>query len=315
MAVLAGDIGGTKAWLAAFDGRGNNLLADKIYPSRDFDSLAAIVQQFRQDCGLNEFSAACFGLPGPVLDNRASLTNLPWQLCASQLREQLGISSVVLINDFQAAAMGIDALQQHDLLSLQQGQPQADGNRLVVGAGTGLGVAPVVRSGLEFLPQASEGGHMDFAPTSQLQYRLLEWMWQKWPHVSYERLLSGAGLQCLYAFFAGLELARSCDWPQPARIQQLADSGEEHAVAALITFVQIYGAYIGNAALLWPSFAGIYIAGGIAVKIQPWLRRREFTEAMLAKGRMQGLLEKMPVYLVREPALGLRGAMLCAKKL
>lgn len=315
MALLAGDIGGTKAWLALYQNDSEQPLFERVYPSQQFDSLAAIIHQFMLDSGVKQLAAASFGLPGPVSNNQAQLTNLPWQVCAAQLQQQLAIPVVQFINDFQAAAMGIDAIAQQDLLCLQPGQPIANANRLVVGAGTGLGVAPVVRYGCGFLPQASEGGHMDFAPVSEVQQRILSWLWQAWPHVSYERLLSGAGLQYLYAFFAGLELGELENWPQPEQVQQLAESGDGHAVAALENFVQIYGAYVGNLAMLWPARAGIYIAGGIAAKVEPWLSCGKFVSSMHDKGRMQELVQQMPVYLVRDPALGLKGAMLCARKI
>lgn len=315
MALLAGDIGGTRSRLALYSCDSGQLLAQKSYPSQQFPGLGAVVQRFFHDTGAAAVDRACFGLPGPVRHDQAALTNLPWQLDAAQLQQQLGIGKIRFINDFQAAASGIDALQPDALLCLQQGQPDPDGNRLVVGAGTGLGVAPVINIAGRFMPQACEGGHMDFAPTSQLQQQILSWLWQVWPHVSYERLLSGAGLQYLYGFFAGLDLQQRACWPEPAQIQRQADAGQEHAVAALQAFVRIYGAYIGNAALIWPANAGIYIAGGIAGKIQSWMCNNDFLDSMQDKGRMRPLIQRMPVYLVCDPDLGLKGAMLCARNL
>ncbi|MCK9237214.1 MAG: glucokinase [Thiopseudomonas sp.] len=316
MLILAGDIGGTKSWLAAFDTQqSNSIVAEKIYSSQQFDSLAAVVQEFCRDFQLNPFSGACFGLPGPVTGEQAQLTNLPWLVSSQAISQQCNIAKVKLINDFQAAALGIDAISSDQLVCLQEGRFNPQGNRLVVGAGTGLGVAPVVNTLQGFVPQPCEGGHMDFAPVNELQQRLQKWLWQSWRHLSYERLLSGAGLQALYAFFGKLSIKEQDTWPQPEQVQQWAEEGQAEAIKAINAFVQIYAAYIGNIALLWPAYAGIYIAGGIAAKIEPWMSKEGFLIKLQDKGRMSGLVADMPVYLVKDPALGLKGAMLCATSL
>lgn len=316
MLVLAGDIGGTKSWLAVFDTQqSNSIVAEKIYSSQQFDSLAAVVQEFCRDFQLNSFSSACFGLPGPVTGEQVQLTNLPWLVSSQAISQQCNIAKVRLINDFQAAALGIDAISSDQLVCLQEGRFNPQGNRLVVGAGTGLGVAPIVNTPQGFVPQPCEGGHMDFAPVNELQQRLQKWLWQSWRHLSYERLLSGAGLQALYAFFGKLSIKEQDTWPQPEQVQQWAEEGQAEAIKAINAFVQIYAAYIGNIALLWPAYAGIYIAGGIAAKLEPWMRKEGFLTKLQDKGRMSDLVAGMPVYLVKDPALGLKGAMLCATSL
>lgn len=316
MLVLAGDIGGTKSWLAAFDTQqSNSIVAEKIYSSQQFDSLSAVVHEFCRDFQLNTFRSACFGLPGPVTGEQAQLTNLPWLVTSQEIIQQCDIAKVKLINDFQAAALGIDAISTEQLVCLQEGSFNPQGNRLVVGAGTGLGVAPVVNTPQGFVPQPCEGGHMDFAPVNELQQRLQKWLWQNWRHLSYERLLSGAGLQALYAFFSKLSLKEQESWPAPELVQQWAQEGQAEAIKSINAFVQIYAAYIGNIALLWPAYAGIYIAGGIAAKIEPWMRKEGFLTKLQDKGRMSDLVAGMPVYLVKDPALGLKGAMVCAATL
>ncbi len=316
MLVLAGDIGGTKSWLAAFDTQqSNSIVAEKIYSSQQFDSLSAVVHEFCRDFQLNSFRSACFGLPGPVTGEQAQLTNLPWLVTSQEIIQQCDIAKVKLINDFQAAALGIDAISTEQLVCLQEGNFNPQGNRLVVGAGTGLGVAPVVNTPQGFVPQPCEGGHMDFAPVNELQQRLQKWLWQNWRHLSYERLLSGAGLQALYAFFSKLSLKEQESWPAPEQIQLWAQAGQAEAIKAINAFVQIYAAYIGNLALLWPAYAGIYIAGGIGAKLEPWMRKQGFLTKLQDKGRMSDLVAGMPVYLVKDPALGLKGAMMCAKTL
>jgi glucokinase len=275
--VLAGDIGGTKALLQAIDlANPRQIVAQAKFPSQSFESLDAIIQSFCAQYHFTRFEAACFGLPGPVSGRSAQLTNLPWIVDADQLQRSGHIAKLELINDFQAAAFGIDGLESDDLIRLHSGEFDGRGNRLVVGAGTGLGVAPVVRCVDGFWPQPCEGGHMDFAPQKPEHQDLLVWLWQLWPHVSFERVLSGAGLEALYAFYAGLNPTDNQAWLSAPQIHQLAEQNDKVAVKTMMSFVELYGGYIGNLALLWPARAGVYIAGGIAAKIEAWMQSSLF---------------------------------------
>ncbi len=219
------------------------------------------------------------------------------------------------------------------------------GHRLVIGAGTGLGVAPVFFDGQHYHPLASEGGHFEFAPISDTQQYLLQWLWRRWTHVSYERLLSGPGLETLYQFFqlfdlpnsftidkgdkiskntltggdyqtglnfAEVESQAASNQYTAVQIHEAAERGEPQAVKALTEFVTIYGAFVGAAALLWNAPGGIFLAGGIAEKIVPWMRQAYFATAYAEKGRMSKLTASMPVYLITDPDFGVKGAMHCA---
>ncbi len=309
MLLLAADIGGTKSWLQVRNQASNRLVADALYASAEFPSLASLVSHFRAEHDLPALDGACLGLPGPVDGRVARLTNLPWEVCADQLQADCGTGPVQLVNDFQAAALGIDALEPHQQLLLHPGEPLASGHRLVVGAGTGLGVSPVMATPAGYVPVACEGGHMDFAPATLCEQALQAWLWPHWPHLSYERVLSGPGLQVLYLFFSGASGPDLAAAPAAAEVTAMADAGVPAAVEALETFVSIYGGFLGNLALLWPARGGIYIAGGIATKILPWLQAPAFLQALHGKGRMSDVVNKMPVILVTDPALGLKGAM------
>ncbi|MGI6408547.1 MAG: glucokinase [Thiopseudomonas sp.] len=314
--LLAADIGGTWARLLATDSQGRRRLASDTYASADFASLADVINTFRQQHGLPAFAAACLGLPGPVVQERsATLTNLPWAVEADKLEAECGIGQVVLINDFQAAAYGINCLTPGQLLTLHPGQPAPGGHRLVAGAGTGLGVAPVLLCNGRYVPVASEGGHMDFAPADDMQQDLLRWLWQQWEHVSCERILSGPGLELLYGFFSGLPHPGQAAGVSAAQVSAMAAAGEPVACRTLSTFVSIYGSYLGNVALLWPAPGGIYIAGGVAAHISDWMQRPEFLQALQNKGRMRAIINRMPVYLVIATELGLTGAACLAHQL
>ena len=355
MIYLAGDIGGTKALLALADYRPAECRFEIIHQKRfecaSYQSLGSIINEFLELNSIDpsEIQSASFGLPGPVSSRAVELTNLPWIVDADKLQVECGLRQVDFINDFYAAALGVELLKPNHVETIfapSDSPVAADGNRLVIGAGTGLGVAPVFYDGESYLPQASEGGHFDFAPISETQQLLLNWLWQRWPHVSYERLLSGAGLETLYEFFQLYKITTTYDHQDDPtsqnlnknrlfdaqnmnmgidvamgqqvqelkllsapQIQQAADNGDSVAQKAIIEFVTIYGAYVGAVALLWNPPNGIFLAGGIAAKILNWMRKPYFTEAYLEKGRMQKMVELIPVSVITDQEFGLKGAV------
>ncbi|MGC9386166.1 MAG: glucokinase [Hydrogenovibrio sp.] len=313
--ILAADVGATKVLLRAIDVGRDVMLAEKRYLSADFRSLTDMIQTFQKAFDLPSLDAACLGLPGPVEGRRAQLTNLPWSVDADALESECGIGRVDIINDFYAAALGVDELEEADLVCLQKGEFNPDGNRLVIGAGSGLGVAPVKNCNGAFIPQPSEGGHVDFAPLNLEQDKILTWLRNKWSHVSYERLLSGEGLETLYFFYSLQSHGHGKHGINASEIRQAALQGERIAIQTLDTFVEIYGAYIGNAALIWECQAGIYVAGGIAPKIQDWMTQPRFIHAFLNKGRMKKIVETFPIHLVVNESVGLLGAVKRARSL
>ena len=316
MKLLAGDIGGTTSRFQWFDSVGDGCLSPLFcYPSGAYACFSDLLTTLFAESGFSRADVACFGLAGPGSASEVTLTNLPWRISVDELKQKLPLGEVTLINDFHAAALGIDSLNPEDLLCLYPGDYDPQGNRLVVGAGTGLGVEPVCQLQGHFYPQPSEGGHMAFAPQNDEQQRLLSWLRQTIDHVSYEHLLSGSGLKKIYLFHAQQERGGG---PQAelsaAAVNRLADAGDKVAVAALRTFVNIYAQFIADAALLWQARAGIYIAGGIAAKIVPWMQGDDFVRSFLAEKPLREVVGKMPVYLVRDEFLGLKGALLMARR-
>ena len=352
MYYLAGDIGGTKAILQLIhqtdDTSEFEVIAQKRFECQAFRSLPQIIQHFLQESGLRDQSVqvATFGLPGPVNGRVVELTNLPWIVDADQLEQDCSIGRVYFINDFYAAALGVDVVDEGSLTSLYQPASQSSplANRLVIGAGTGLGVAPVYFDGARYLPLSSEGGHFDFAPISETQQLILNWLWQRWDHVSYERLLSGGGLEALYRFFqlhdvpcsfsysssqnlnknsvfkqqnmslgsvvAAADVETSSGSGLAPTIHAMAIAGDDVAQKALQEFVTIYGAFVGAVALIWNAPGGIYLAGGIAAKVIDFMQQPFFNMAYLEKGRMSKLVADMPVFIVTDETVGLKGAML-----
>jgi glucokinase len=322
---LAGDIGGTKTLLQVNTANG---VLRKSYSSAAYGGLAEILDEFLREAGTSGIEAACFALAGPVLCRSVKLTNLPWEVDADALAARFAISRLTLVNDFEAVGYGIAALQPAELLTLQAGNPQVRGMRVVTGAGTGLGVAWLTWAHGRYIVHPSEGGHVDFAPADALQYELLCYLQQRHGHVSCERIVSGPGLVAICDFLRDsghavpsahlIEAMNEGD--AAAAIAQFAQHEDEPiARMALDLFVSAYGAFVGNLALTTLPSGGIYVAGGIAAKIATAMQQGPFLHAFCSKGRYAALLETLPLHIVTNPLVGLLGAAsraeLCAKEL
>lgn len=325
--LLAADVGGTKTLLhlRRIDTDGNKSpVAEQRYRSDAFDSLEAMVRRFLDESDAGIPQAACLAVAGPVHNQgerqSARLTNLPWELESERISGALGIQRVALLNDFQAIGYSLDELEAEDLTSLHSAAAEANGPRLVVGAGTGLGVCTLFPDNGRYISYSSEGGHIGFAPDDEQQQRLLAFMQRELERVSCERLISGNGLVNIYRFLlseAGSEedpLLRQEDAAAAIGEHGLAVQGSP-AAEALTLFSRLYGAFAGDMALATLPTGGVYIAGGIAPKLLPSLQDGSFMDAFLAKGRMRQLLERIPVQIITNPRCGLLGAAHYAARL
>ena len=329
--ILAADVGGTKCLLqlTAIDaGKSHTLVGPMHFTSADYRCLEDIIETFLQGHPLDPAQRstlnACLAVAGPVTEQggKAQVTNLPWTLDSAAVCKRFGFNNTHIINDFEAMGYGVECLNPNDSIPLQDGQPELDGPRLVVGAGTGFGVGQLFCQNGVHRPMATEGGHMDFAPVDGEQIALLSFLQQRWSHVSVERLLSGQGLCNIHDFL----LERSKKTLNPAFAMALAEGDPAAAISAhadhddvptardaMRLFVSIYGAVTGNLALVTLPRGGVYITGGIAAKNIDQLRRDDrFINAFLDKGRMRGLLESFPVVISVDQELGLKGAAYAA---
>ena len=317
--ILAGEIGATGTRLAAFEKEGSRLrlVVEKTYMSQEHSSLSEIITAFINAEGIAAHSA-CFGVAGPVRRGRSKISNLPWVIDSRDLAKQLKLDSVGMINDLEAYAYGIDGLDSKDFVTLNAGSEDAEGNRAVISARTGLGVAGLYWDGFRHHPFACEGGHSDFAPRNALEMELLAYLQKKYGRISYERLLSGPGIKNIYDF---LRDARKADEPQwlkdqiaaapdpPAVISQLAQEGKAAICdQTLSIFVSIYGAETGNCALNFLSTGGIFIGGSVAAKNVSKMKDPIFMKSFLDKGRMVELLKEIPVTIVLNDDSGIIGA-------
>jgi glucokinase len=317
--ILAGDIGGTKSNLGLFreDDLRSPLVETSVH-SRDFTGLEQIISDFLvRSAPFGPVTRACFGIAGPIVDECSETPNLPWIIRLKTIRALLSIDAVMLINDLKATGHGLLLLRPDELVTLNTGNVRATGNAALIAAGTGLGEAILHWNGTRYEPVASEGGHADFAPRNDVEIDLLKYLLQRYPHVSYERVLSGPGLFNIYSFMrdAGYvaedpSIAERFKQSDPsAVISEAALSGQsELCTSALNTFTSIYGAEAGNLALKAMAVSGIYLGGGIAPKIVSKLQDGEFIRAFTAKSRLAALLQGIPVHVILNPKTALYGA-------
>jgi glucokinase len=325
--ILAGDIGGTKTNVGLFevvDGVPRLLRAERLR-SAEYPGLAALLAAFLAQVPGRRIEVACFGVPGPVLENRASTPNLAWEIDGAYVAKTLGLPRVLLINDLVATAEGTALLREEEMVVLQAGAPDLpgrEGNRALIAAGTGLGMSLLPRVGALWVPVPSEGGHADFAPRNEEEIGLLRHLRERFGRVSVERVLSGPGLFNIYSYLRDAHhepenplvreaMSRGED---PARVigqAGLAASGEQRCdlcSRALGIFAAVYGAVAGNLALTGTATGGIWLGGGIAPKILPRLTDGLFLQTFVAKGRFVPFLERVPVRVILNDRTAMLGA-------
>jgi len=328
MSLLAADVGGTNTrfCLARSDGGSLHILQQQTYASADYARFDLALAAFLAQCDCaDSLHAACIAVAGPVLQQageyQASITNLPWQISSAALQQQLQLSEVKLINDFTAVCYGIDQLNPQQIDILQPGIPTdrpAHPSALVIGAGTGLGVAHRlwIDGAWHVLP--TETGHAGFAPESALQTALLTYLQADTAHVSLESILSGRGFYIIYRFLQKhLGLQPTADIEARLQYENSAKVICEAALAShdalsqqtLELFIEIYGAAAGNCALNHYPLHEVYIAGGIAAKISTALHSEAFINAFTQKGLMSDNLRTLSVKLITEESVGLLGAL------
>ncbi|MEO7206814.1 MAG: glucokinase [Steroidobacteraceae bacterium] len=320
--ILTGDIGGTHTRLALFERgeRRSEPEVEEVFSSAEHASLEEILQIFAENNG-QKIERACFGVAGPVRDGVAQLSNLSWNVDALRLAAQLKVANVELVNDLEALAHGLAVLEEVDLVILNQGDPGRGGNKALIAAGTGLGEAGLHWEEEYYQPFATEGGHVDFAPTNPLEIELLSYLFTQYEHVSYERVLSGPGLHNILTFLVKTGRGEEPAWLQHlqgkdpgALITQAALEGSSApCVEALRIFVGIYGSEAANLALKVMATGGVYVGGGIAPRIIKQLQGAAFMQSFLAKARMATLLEAVPVRVIMNDRTALYGAARIAR--
>jgi glucokinase len=320
--VLAGDIGGTKTNLGLFvKGKRRPVLkVMETYSSKEAPNLEHLLHLFLEK---HEFAviSACFGMAGPVDKGRCRITNLPWEVSERKLKNRFGWNRVRLINDLTATAWAVPFLTKRELFPLNDQKAPRGKNLGLIAPGTGLGMGLLVWKDGKYVPVPSEGGHGDFAPNNKGEMALWQYLHQRLGHVSMERVLSGPGLFIVYCWlkFTGQGeepkwLAQKMATEDPSKVISEAALEEKVPLCskALDLFVSVLGASAGNLALTGLTLGGMYLGGGIPPKILTKLKEDIFLRAFTDKGRFEGLLKRIPVWVILNDKAALLGAAQCA---
>jgi len=320
--ILAGDIGGTKCNLALFEVQGETTrkVADRRYASRDFSTFDEIVSGFLaesksalKDSRSQKIEAAGFGVAGPVIGHRVKATNLPWVVDGPALVEKLGTQHVVLMNDLEATGHSLRFLAPSEISTLNRGVASPESNQALIAAGTGLGQAILFWDGNRYVVAGSEGGHSDFAPRTNREIEFLRYMKKSHEFVSWELVVSGRGFRVIHAFLDESVRHPSFDGPEAdaaPEITRLALEGQcPVCVETLDLWVTLYGAEAGNLALKVLARGGVWVAGGIAVKIRKKMEDGTFFRAFCEKDQFAALMAQIPVQMVLNEEAPLIGAM------
>lgn len=317
------DIGATKTVLALYrqEGEGLVLEREERFLNALFQGIYEVCEAFlKKD---DKIEAACLALAAPIRGRVIKLTNLSWVIDADLFKERLSIPNVFLINDLKASAFGLLTIGPNAYYTLQQGKVFPFENKALISPGTGLGEALLFFDGKGYVPSATEGGHTDFAARNEKEFALFKFLQAKFSHVSVERVVSGLGFVNLYKFLVEgegraetLQVKEEMFKRDPAQVitQFGLEGGCEVCVEVVSWFSSLLGAEAGNLALKTMALGGVFLGGGIPRKILEALKKREFLEAFLAKGRFSNLLKDIPVAVVLEEKTTTLGAVLYAQK-
>lgn len=306
---LVGDIGGTNARFALVRGSGQPLAHALTLPTAGFADLAAALQAYAQQVDVRLPAHACIAIANPIDGDVLRMTNTAWVFSIEDTRQRLGLQTLRMLNDWEAMALAAPTLGAHELLYLGGGASVSDAPRGLLGAGTGLGVSSLVRarSG-EWVPVAGEGGHVTLSPGNAHEADILRVLWQRWPHVSAERVISGMGLENLYTALAASS-GQSLPPLSAAEITQRAlTGGDALCLEAVETMCVLLGRVAGNLALTLGARGGIYIGGGVMGHLRSHLPRSGFRAAFEDKGRFADFMRRIPTWLIEAEQPALRGA-------
>src|SRR6266481_121784 len=321
--ILAGDIGGTKCNLAVFEEHGSSLqfVFKRRYATSEFASLEELIEEFFRECAAKtgatpegRIGAAGFGVAGAVVDGRLVANNIPWELTASALARKLQIQleQLTLINDLVATAYGLVHLTAHDFLVLHPGTPQINGNQALIAAGTGLGEAMIFWDGSQHRASPSEGGFADFAPRTEREIQLLQFLKRRLARVSCEEIFSGRGFRKLHEFLDPDVVHPTFQEPEAASASEITQNALAGTcpvcVEVLDWWMDAFGAEAGNLALRVLAYGGVYFAGGIALKILPKLKEGTFCYSFSDKAPLNAVLARVPIFVILNEDAPLLGA-------
>jgi glucokinase len=319
--VLAGDIGGTKTNLALYEVHQGqlNLQTESTYPSSSFSSVTEILKKMHSDHPGKKPERICLGVAGPVLNGKVVLTNLDWNLDSNEILRDTDVKEVAIINDLEATAYGLAALDENDFITIQHGDVDYPGNLAIIAPGTGLGEGGLYWNGTSYHPFATEGGHTDFGPRTREDIELMEFLAAKYGIVSWEKVIAGPAIADIYDFLRERAISKQPEWiseafekgDRSALISKFAiDEKDAVCMQTMLIFVRYLARQSSNLVLTMKATGGLYLGGGIPPKIAPLLLQPSYYHNFLDADRMQHLLKKVPLKIIRNSKTAMLGAAL-----
>ncbi len=303
---LLADIGATHARFALQIAPGS-YRGVAVLKCDDFAGIVPLLRFYLQEHAEARLHHAALALANPVSGDYVRMTNRPWEFSTDAVRRELGLTTLLIVNDFTALAMAIPGLKPEDLMQVGEGKPAPNAVIGVLGPGTGLGVSGVIPTLDGFVTLGSEGGHVNFAPSDEREFAVLQLAWREWKHVSNERLISGPGMEIIYRALAQRNGVNARTRDSAAIIAGALEEKDALCIEVLECFCGMLGGAAANLAVTLGAFAGIYIGGGIVPRMGEWFKRSPFRARFEAKGRFTDYIADIPTYVITTPHVAFDG--------
>jgi glucokinase len=297
---LLADIGATHARFA-LEIAPDELRSVRVLKCDDFSGIVPLLQCYLADLAGIRINHAAFALANPISGDQIRMTNRDWQFSTDEVRRALGLSTLLIVNDFTALAMALPGLKPEQLMQVGGGAPATNSVVGVLGPGTGLGVSGLIPTLDGFVTLGSEGGHMNFAPADEREFAILQFAWKEWPHVSNERLISGPGMEIIHRALAERNGVAAPARSSPEIIAAALEQHDALCLEVLECFCGMLGSAAANLAVTLGAFGGVYIGGGIVPRLATWFASSPFRARFEAKGRFAGYVAQIPTYVIMTP--------------
>ena len=297
---LLADIGATHARFALETAPGV-LRSVRVLKCDDYTGIVPLLKSYLADHTGIRLNHAAFALANPISGDLIRMTNRDWQFSTDEVRRELGLNTLLIVNDFTALAMSLPGLSGKDLLKVGGGEATANAVIGVLGPGTGLGVSGLIPTADGFVTLGSEGGHVSFAPGDEREYFILQWAWRQWTHVSGERLISGPGMELIHRALAERNGVTAPDRSAQEIVEGALNDKEPLCLEVLETFCGMLGGVASNLAVTLGAVGGIFIGGGIVPRMGEWFATSPFRARFEAKGRFTDYLAAIPTYVIMTP--------------
>ncbi|WP_206951517.1 bifunctional transcriptional regulator/glucokinase [Trinickia acidisoli] len=294
---LLADIGGTNARFA-LETEPGEISQIRVYPCADYPTIEDVLKKYLKDTKVGRVNHAAIAIANPVDGDQVSMTNFKWAFSIEATRRALGFDTLLVVNDFTALAMALPGLTDSQRVQVGSGARRQNSVIGLLGPGTGLGVSGLIPADDRWIALGSEGGHASFSPQDEREDVVLHYARKKWPHVSFERVAAGPGIELIYRALAARDKKRVAPAVDPADVVERAHAGEALALEAVDCFCGILGSFAGNLAVTLGALGGMYIGGGVVPKLGDLFLRSSFRERFEAKGRFEPYLANVPTYVI-----------------